>query len=96
MRWYSITQGFQKCNSCSILCRGGALPRPFSRKCRSLGGRGGTEPAPYIHDRTGSLIVTTAPPPPAFPMVKVPPWRPMISSHTARPMPLPRAREVPL
>ena len=44
----------------------------------------------------GRQMVTTVPPPSALPMEKVPPWKPTISSHTARPMPLPRALEVPL
>ena len=48
------------------------------------------------HSFMGRQMVTTAPPPSALPMVKMPLWRPMISSHTARPMPLPRALEDPL
>ena len=40
-------------------------------------------------------MVTTAPPPGAFPMSKVPPWRFTISSQTARPMPVPRTLELP-
>ena len=44
----------------------------------------------------GSRIVTTVPPPSALAMSKVPSWRRTISSHTARPMPLPRALELPL
>src|SRR5699024_3237970 len=44
----------------------------------------------------GRVMVTRQPPPSALPMSKVPPWRCMISSHTARPIPLPRALEEPL
>ena len=44
----------------------------------------------------GSRMVTMAPPPSALPMSNTPPWRWTISSHTARPMPLPRALEEPL
>ena len=44
----------------------------------------------------GRVIVTTQPPPEALPISNSPLWRRMISSHTARPMPLPRALEEPL
>ena len=43
----------------------------------------------------GKRMVTTVPPPSALPMSKVPSWRRTISSHTAKPMPLPRALELP-
>ena len=49
-----------------------------------------------IHSFSGMQMVTTAPPPSALAMSKVPPWSRTISSHTARPMPLPRALEEPL
>ena len=41
-------------------------------------------------------MVTTVPPPGALAMSNVPLCRRMISSHTARPMPLPRALDEPL
>lgn len=44
----------------------------------------------------GSRTETSVPPPGALPIVSVPPERVTISSHTARPMPLPRALELPL
>ena len=44
----------------------------------------------------GSLTVTSVPPPSAFSSVSVPPCIVTISSQTARPMPLPRALELPL
>ena len=44
----------------------------------------------------GIQIVTSVPPPSAFSSVSVPPCMVTISSHTARPMPLPRALELPL
>ncbi len=44
----------------------------------------------------GRVIVTTQPPPEALPISNSPLWRRMISSHTARPMPLPRTLEEPL
>ena len=44
----------------------------------------------------GSTMVTRHPPPWAFPMSNRPSCRVTISSHTARPMPEPRALELPL
>ena len=44
----------------------------------------------------GRRMVTSVPPPSAFSSVSVPLCMVTISSHTARPMPLPRALEVPL
>ena len=45
---------------------------------------------------TGMEIVTSVPPPSAFSSVSTPPCIVTISSQTARPMPLPRALELPL
>ena len=42
------------------------------------------------------VIVTTQPPPSALPISKVPPCSRTISSHTARPIPLPLALDEPL
>ena len=55
----------------------------------------------FIHDflyssPVGREMVTRVPPPGAFSRVRVPPCMVTISSHTARPMPLPRALELPL
>ena len=44
----------------------------------------------------GSVMVTTQPPPSAFPISRLPSCRVTISSHTARPIPEPRALELPL
>ena len=50
----------------------------------------------FIYAFTGSLIVTTRPPSGALSIPSVPLWSLIISSQTARPMPLPRSLELPL
>ena len=44
----------------------------------------------------GRYTDTTQPHSSAFSIIKEPPWRVTISSHTARPMPVPRFFELPL
>ena len=50
----------------------------------------------FVYGLTGRRTVTSTPPSLWFSICSCPPWRETISSQTARPMPLPRSRLLPL